>query len=217
MAGSVAKAQIGMRLRIRPIRAKYQHVNAEHTKYGVDSTVAVAGYVNERARIGHTPRQRTGAAARGKALAMQRRETCQRSKADPQPRIGRPAVSAEREPCRVQLLNIGDDGGPPRRGTRLHPRRGPRVDEQREAPLGEHVKQRAAPAIARLVSDCGCWQLKPGKPAVQLLDEASRVDCRQTGRGPADERGAQPSNPIVVSVKKRLPILRHQVLNAKRA
>ena len=83
MAGSVAKAKIGVRLRIRPVRAKYEHVNAEHAEHGVDSTVAVAGCFNEHARIDHTARQRVGAATGGQALTMQRPKTCQRSEADP--------------------------------------------------------------------------------------------------------------------------------------
>ena len=119
MAGGVAEAKIGVWLRIRPVRAKDEHVNAEHAEYGVDSAVAVAGCFDEHPRIDHTPRQRVGSAAGGQALAMQRPETCQGGEADPQPRVGRPAVGAEREPGRVQLLNVGDEGGPPRRAARL--------------------------------------------------------------------------------------------------
>jgi hypothetical protein len=103
------------------------------------------------------------------------------------------------------------------RAARLHPCRGPRVDEQRETPLSEHVKQRATPAVAGLVSNRRCWKLEPDKPAVQLLDEASCVDFCQASRCPAGEWGAQVGNPIVVSVKENLGILRRQVLDAKRA
>ncbi len=190
MAGCIAKANTGMRLRIRPIGAKYEHIDAEHAKDGVDSTVAVAGCFKEHLRIDSTTCQWVGSAAGSQALAMQRRETCQGSEADPQPGVGPPTVSAEREPCRVQLLNIGDEGRPPCRATRYRYRRRPGVDEQREIPLGEHVKQRAAPAVAGPVSDCGCGQLEADKPAVQLLDETGRVDCRQAGCGPPGERGA---------------------------
>ena len=70
------------------------------------------------------------------------------------------------------------------------PRRGARMDEEREVPLGEHVEQRAAPAVAGLVGDRGCWQLKTDKPAVELLGEARCVDHRQAGRCPARKRGA---------------------------
>ena len=70
------------------------------------------------------------------------------------------------------------------------PGRGPGMDEEREVPLGEHVEQRAAPAVAGLVGDRGCWQLETDKPAVELLGEAGCVDHRQAGRGPAGERGA---------------------------
>src|SRR5216683_894850 len=144
---------------------------------------------------------------------MQWAETGQRGKADAQSWVGRPAVGAEREPCRVQLLDVGDERSPPRRAGRVRSRRGPRMDEEREVPLDEHVKQRAAPAVAGLVRDRGCWQLEPGKPAVELLDETGRVDRRQAGRGPASERGAQLRNPVVVGVKERYRILRHQVLD----
>jgi hypothetical protein len=65
MVGSVAKAKIGMRLRVRPVRAKYEQVNAEHADYGVHGTVAVAGCFNEHAPIDRTPRQRVSAAAGG--------------------------------------------------------------------------------------------------------------------------------------------------------
>src|SRR5216684_5682674 len=105
---------------------------------------------------------------------MQWAETGQRGKADAQSWVGRPAVGAEREPCRLQLLNVGDERCPPGRATR--PRRGPRMDEEREVAFGEHVEQRAAPAVAGLVGDRGCWQLKTDKPAVELLGEAGRVD-----------------------------------------
>jgi len=54
MAGCIAKAKPGMRLRIRPIRAKYEHIDAEHAEYGVNSTVAVAGRFNEYPRIDST-------------------------------------------------------------------------------------------------------------------------------------------------------------------
>ena len=128
-----------------------------------------------------------------------------------------PAVGAEREPCRVQLLNIGDKGGPPRRTGRRRPSRGPGVDEEREVPLGQDVEQWAAPAVAGLVGDCGGRQLEPGKPAVELLGQARPVDRRQAGRGPASERGAQPRDPVVVSVKERPGIPGRQVLDAERA
>src|SRR6202007_499331 len=82
---------------------------------------------------------------------------------------------------------------------------------------GQHVKQRAAPAVAGLVSDRGRWQLEADEPAVQLLDETGRVDCRQAGCGPADEWGAQLDDPVVVSVKERRRVLRRQVLDAERA
>ena len=114
MAGSVAKAKIGMRLRIRPVGAEYERVNAEHAEHGVHGTAAVTGSLNEHVRIDHTPCQRVGAATGGQALAMQRAEPGQRGKADPQPWVGRPAEGAEREPGRVQLLNVGDERGPPR-------------------------------------------------------------------------------------------------------
>ena len=195
MAGSVTEAKIGVRLRIRPVRAEYEHVNAEHTQHGVDGTVAVAGRFDEHVRVDHTPRQRVGPAAGGQALAVQRPETRQRGEADPQPRIGRPAIGAEREPCRVQLLNIGDKGGPPRRAAR-RPGRGPGVDEEREVPFGEHVEQRAAPAVAGLVGDRACWQLEPGEPPVELLGEAGRVDFRQAGRGPAANGGPSSATPL---------------------
>ena len=74
---------MGVRLRIRPVRAKYEHVNAEHTQHGVDSPVPVAGCFDEHVRIDHTPGQRVGPAAGGLALAMQRPETRQRGEADP--------------------------------------------------------------------------------------------------------------------------------------
>ena len=74
MAGSVAEAEIGVRLRVGPVRAKYEHVNAEHTQDGVDGTVAIAGRFDEHVRIDHTPRQRVGAATGGQTLAVQRCE-----------------------------------------------------------------------------------------------------------------------------------------------
>ena len=91
------------------------------------------------------------------------------------------------------------------------------MDEQREIPLGEHVEQRAAPAVAGLVGDRRCRQLEPDEPAVELLGEAGRVDRRQAGRGPAGERGAQLGDPVVVGVKERLGVLGRQVLDAERA
>jgi hypothetical protein len=83
IAGGAAEAKIGMGLRIWPVGAKYEHVNAEHTEYGVDSAIAIAGCFDEQVRIDHTPRQRVGSATGGQALAVQRCETCQRSEADP--------------------------------------------------------------------------------------------------------------------------------------
>ena len=62
---------------------------------------------------------------------MQRAKARERGKADSQPRVGRPAIGAEREPCRVQLLNVGDEGSPPRRAGRIRFRRGPGMDEER--------------------------------------------------------------------------------------
>jgi hypothetical protein len=64
------------------------------------------------------------------------------------------------------------------------------VDEKRAIPLGEHVEQRAAPAVAGLVGDRRCGQLEPDKPAVELLGEVRRVDCHEASRGPAGEWGA---------------------------
>ena len=75
MAGSAAKAEIGMRLRIWPIGAKYEHVDAEHAEYGVHGTAAVAGRLHEDARIHRAPRERVGAAAGSQALAVQRAKT----------------------------------------------------------------------------------------------------------------------------------------------
>ena len=91
------------------------------------------------------------------------------------------------------------------------------MDEEREVPVGEDVQQRAAPSVAGLVGDRGCRQLEPDEPAVELLDQSCRVDCRQAGRGPPGERRAQLGNPVVVSVKERYRVLGHQVLDAERA
>src|SRR5215475_5518480 len=139
LAGGAAEAEIGVWLRIRAVRAEHEHVDAEHAQDGVDGAAAVAGGLDEHERIDHAPGQRAVPAAGGHALAVQRPETGQRGEADPQPRVGRPAVGTEREPGRVQLLNVGDQGRPPRRATRAHPGRGARVNEQREVPLGEHI------------------------------------------------------------------------------
>src|SRR5262249_30868370 len=111
----------------------------------------------------------------------------------------------------------GDDGGPPPRTGRVRSRRRPGMDEEREAPLGEDIKQRAAPSVAGLVSDRSCRELEPDKPAIELLDQTGRVDCRQAGRGPPRERGAKLGNPVVISVEERYRILGHQVLDAERA
>jgi len=70
MARSAAKAEIGIRLRIRPVRAEYEHVNAEHAEHRVHGTAAVTGSFNEHVRIYRAPRQRVGAATGGQALAM---------------------------------------------------------------------------------------------------------------------------------------------------
>ena len=91
------------------------------------------------------------------------------------------------------------------------------MDEEGEVPLGEDVKQWAAPLIAGLISDRGRRQLEPDKPAVELLNETGRVYCRQAGRGPAGERGPQLDYPVVISVQERYRILGHQVLDTERA
>ena len=89
------------------------------------------------------------------------------------------------------------------------------MNEQREVPLGEHVEQRAAPAVAGLVGNRRRWQLEPDEALVELLGEAGSVDLGQAGRSPAGERGAQRGDPAVVGVKQRARVLRRQVLDAE--
>jgi hypothetical protein len=65
MAGSLAEADNGVRLRVRPVRAKYEHVNSEHTEHRVDSAAAVAGGFDEHTLIDYPPRQRVSSATGG--------------------------------------------------------------------------------------------------------------------------------------------------------
>jgi hypothetical protein len=75
VAGGLAQAGVGVRFRVRPIRAEYQHVDPEHPEHGIDGTAAVAGRFDEHARIDHASRQRVGTAAGGQALAVHGPET----------------------------------------------------------------------------------------------------------------------------------------------
>jgi hypothetical protein len=91
------------------------------------------------------------------------------------------------------------------------------VDEQREVALGEHIEQRAAPAVAGLVGERRRRQLEPDETAVELPGQAGGIDRRQAGRGPAGERRAQRGYPPVVGVEERPGVPGRQVLNADRA
>ena len=73
ITGGFAESVIRVRGRIRPVRAKDEHVDPEHTDDRVDGAVGVAGCLDEHARINDASRQRVAAAPGGQALTMQRR------------------------------------------------------------------------------------------------------------------------------------------------
>jgi hypothetical protein len=83
VVGRLAQAGVEVGLCVRPVRAEYQHVDAEHPEYGVDAAAAVAGCFDEHAGIDQPPRQRVGTAAGRQSLAVHRPETRQRGEADP--------------------------------------------------------------------------------------------------------------------------------------
>src|SRR5262249_53982191 len=81
----------------------------------------------------------------------------------------------------------------------------------------EHVKKRAAMAVAVSVSHRRGGQLQAYAAAIELLGEISRGDRDQACRGPARERRAEPGAALVIGVEPRRGLVGRQGLDGERA
>ncbi len=183
----------------------------------IDRTGPVGGRLVERLAVHPAPVP--AAAAGDQPLAVQWRQSGQGREADPQIRVARPAEGAEGEPGGVQLLEVGDQGGPPGGRVPVGGRRRAGVDEQRCVLLGGRVQQRGAARPPGGVEQRGGGELEPHAAAGQLAPQrlGVRLGCGEADRGPDAEGGGQVQCAVVERGEQGGGLGGRQIFDAERA